>query len=131
MTHRRDLPRSFFGSTIKCTLDCDARTFSYSVDNGAPAVAFEGLPAGRVLYPAVFVTLGCGNFRMLERYNAPHVGFVVRTRTMCQAGRCRAVARSSSVLAWLCERAPLWVVVHVCALLRLESTSRTRSSTAT
>ena len=21
-------------------------------------------------------------------------------------------------VAWLCERAPLWVVVHVCALLR-------------
>ena len=22
------------------------------------------------------------------------------------------------IVAWLCERAPLWVVVHVCALLR-------------
>ena len=50
---------------------------------------------------------------------APHVRFVVRTRVMCQAGRARAVADvRGDIVAWLCERAPLWVVVHVCALLR-------------
>ena len=47
----------------------------------------------------------------------PHVRFVVRTRVMCQAGRAAAGARGD-IVAWLCERAPLWVVVHVCALLR-------------
>ena len=50
----------------------------------------------------------------------PHVRFVVRTRAMCQAGRARAAGgrRRGDIVAWLCERAPLWVVVHVCALLR-------------
>ena len=48
----------------------------------------------------------------------PHVRFVVRTRVMCQAGRARAADVNVDIVAWLCERAPLWVVVHVCALLR-------------
>ena len=47
----------------------------------------------------------------------PHVRFVVRTRVMCQAGRAAAGVRGD-IVAWLCERALLWVVVHVCALLR-------------
>ena len=49
-----------------------------------------------------------------------HVRLVVRTRVLCQAGRARAAGgrRRGVILAWLCERAPLWVVVHVCALLR-------------
>ncbi len=51
-------------------------------------------------------------------FREPHVRFVVRTRVMCQAGRARAVDVSGDIVAWLCERAPLWVVVHVCALLR-------------
>jgi hypothetical protein len=48
----------------------------------------------------------------------PHVRFVVRTRVMCQAGRAHAADVHGGIVAWLCERAPLWVVVHVCALLR-------------
>ena len=52
-------------------------------------------------------------------YIVPHVRFVARTRVMCQAGRARAADEArGDILAWLCERAPLWVVVHVCALLR-------------
>jgi hypothetical protein len=51
-------------------------------------------------------------------YRVPHVRFVVRTRVMCQAGRARAAVARGDIVAWLCERAPLWVVVHVCALLR-------------
>jgi hypothetical protein len=56
----------------------------------------------------------------MEHYCAPHVGFLARIRVMCQAGRARAAGarRRGSIVAWLCERAPLWVVVHVCALLR-------------
>jgi hypothetical protein len=46
------------------------------------------------------------------------VRFVVRTRVMCQAGRAHAADVHGDIVAWLCERAPLWVVVHVCALLR-------------
>ncbi len=42
----------------------------------------------------------------------------MRTRVMCQAGRARAADARGDIVAWLCERAPLWVVVHVCALLR-------------
>ena len=41
-----------------------------------------------------------------------HVRFVVRTRVMCQAGRARAAGARGDIVAWLCERAPLWVVVH-------------------
>ena len=48
----------------------------------------------------------------------PHVRFVVCTRVMCQAGRARAAGACGDIVAWLCERAPLSVVVHVCALLR-------------
>lgn len=52
-------------------------------------------------------------------YRTPHVRFVARTRVLCQADRARAAADAhGDFVAWLCERAPLWVVVHVCALLR-------------
>jgi hypothetical protein len=52
----------------------------------------------------------------LERYyRLPRVRTV---RCVCQAGRARAVGARDEIVAWLCERAPLWVVVHVCALLR-------------
>jgi hypothetical protein len=51
-------------------------------------------------------------------YRVPRVRWLVRTRVMCQAGRARAAAGARrNINAWLCERAPLWVVVHVCALL--------------
>jgi hypothetical protein len=58
--------------------------------------------------------------RNAAHFLEPHVRFVVRTRVMCQAGRARAAGarRRGDIVAWLCERAPLWVVVHVCALLR-------------
>ncbi len=57
---------------------------------------------------------------LAAHYRVPHVRLVVRTRVMCQAGRARAAGarRRGEIAAWLCERAPLWVVVHVCALLR-------------
>ncbi len=117
MTGRRlqDCP---VGSRVRCTLDADARTFSYSVDGGAPTVAFEGLPDGRVLYPAVFVRIGPARFRVLQHYMEPHVGFVVRTRMLCQAGRARTAEARGDTVVWLCVHAPLWVVVRVCALLR-------------
>jgi hypothetical protein len=51
-------------------------------------------------------------------YRVPHVRLVVRIRVMCQAGRALAAGGREDTIAWLCERAPLWVVVHVCALLR-------------
>jgi hypothetical protein len=53
-------------------------------------------------------------------FHEPHVRFVVRTRVMCQAGRARAAGARGDIVAWLCERAPLWVVVHVYALGLLE-----------
>ena len=55
---------------------------------------------------------------LAARYRLPHVRAIVRTRVMCQAGRARAAGSRGDIVAWLCERAPLWVVVHVCALLR-------------
>jgi hypothetical protein len=54
---------------------------------------------------------------MARYYRLPHVRVVVRSRLMCQAGRARAAGARDAILAWLCERAPLWVVVHVVALL--------------
>ena len=60
----------------------------------------------------------CGT-ELACHYRVPHVRGVVRTRVMCQAGRAlAAVGSRGDIVAWLCERAPLWVVVHVCALLR-------------
>jgi hypothetical protein len=54
-----------------------------------------------------------------RHYRVPHVRCIVRTRVMCQAGRARGCVDSrDGIVAWLCERAPLWVVVRVCALLR-------------
>jgi hypothetical protein len=55
---------------------------------------------------------------MSAHFHEQHVRFVVRTRVMCQAGRARAAGARGDIVAWLCERAPLWVVVHVCTLLR-------------
>ncbi len=98
------------------------RTFAYSIDDGAPVVVFEGLPRGRAMYPAVFArskTDAEARWRILGQFNVPHVGLVLRSRVMCQEGRARAAgARGGEIGAWLCERAPLWVVVHVCALLQ-------------
>ena len=52
-------------------------------------------------------------------YFVPHVRTVLRTRVLCQAGRARVKrGRRTEVVMWLCERAPLWVVVRVCELLR-------------
>jgi hypothetical protein len=57
--------------------------------------------------------------RILEHYGVPRVGFVVRTRVLCQAGRELAAACvRGDIVAWPCERAPLRVVVHACARLR-------------
>ena len=62
--------------------------------------------------------MDCGT-ELACHYRVPHVRGVVRTRVMCQAGRAlAAVGSRGDIVAWLCERAPLWVVVHVCALLR-------------
>jgi hypothetical protein len=56
---------------------------------------------------------------LAAHYRVPHVRFIARTRVMCQAGRARATADArDEIVAWLCEHAPLWVVVHVCTLLR-------------
>ncbi len=70
--------------------------------------------------PGIGHALGDGLKQELQRhYRVPHVRCVVRTRLMCQAGRCRSSgAARDNVVAWLCEWAPLWVVVHVCRLLR-------------
>ena len=52
-------------------------------------------------------------------YFVLHVRAVVRTRVLCQAGRASADGgMRDEVMVWLCERAPLWVVVRVCELLR-------------
>ncbi len=64
------------------------------------------------------VRFTCAYGRIAAHYHVPHVQFVTRTRVMCQAGRARAADSHSDIVAWLCEQAPLWVVVHVCALLR-------------
>ena len=66
----------------------------------------------------ICITAGRG-VHTLAHFNAVYVQFIVRTRVMCQAGRASGAAFDPhEISAWLCERAPLWVVVHVCALLR-------------
>ena len=65
----------------------------------------------------VVTGIDCGT-ELACHYRVPHVRCIVRTRVMCQAGRARAAGSRGDIVAWLCERAPLWVVVHVCALLR-------------
>ena len=62
--------------------------------------------------------MDCGT-ALACHYRVPHVRCIARTRVMCQAGRAHAAVGSrGDIVAWLCERAPLWVVVHVCALMR-------------
>ena len=71
---------------------------------------FVGLPSSDTLLT-----------ELRRHYRVPHVRFTARMRVMCQAGRARSAAGGvGAALAWLCEVAPLWVVVHVCALLREE-----------
>ena len=83
-------------------------------DVGAAAVA-EGVRFNLVL--RVVHGIDCGT-ELACHYRVPHVRGIARTRVMCQAGRARAAGSRGDIAAWLCERAPLWVVVHVCALLR-------------
>ena len=64
------------------------------------------------------ITTTC-RVHITAHFRAPYVRFLVRTRVMCQAGRARASDDArGDILTWVCERAPLWVVVNVCALLR-------------
>jgi hypothetical protein len=58
---------------------------------------------------------------LARHYRVPRVRFLVRMRAMCQAHRARTATdarRGEEIAAWLCGRAPLWVAVQVCALLR-------------
>lgn len=82
---------------------------------GATALA-EALVLNFVLQAAPECSYLSSELR--SHYRRPIMRCVVRTRVMCQAGRCRGAGARGGVAAWLCERAPLWVVVHVCALLR-------------
>ena len=50
-------------------------------------------------------------------YRVPHVRFVVRSRSLWQAGQCGSIGPPRFV-PWLLRVAPLWVVVRVCELLR-------------
>ena len=54
----------------------------------------------------------------ISHYRSPRIRWLVRTRSLCQAERARAAFPQHGIEAWLCVRAPLWVVVHVSALLR-------------
>ena len=59
------------------------------------------------------------------RYSTPRVRFLARTRVLVQAGRARPSSprtkrrhdTTDETLAWLMERAPLWVAAKVVALL--------------
>ncbi len=86
---------------------------------GAP-IDLVALPTAHSIAVTRFgVDLDRGNAVCItERLLVPHVRFVVRTRVMCQAGRARTASARGDIVAWMCERAPLWVVVHVRALLR-------------
>jgi hypothetical protein len=104
-------------SALPATADIARMRFGVALLNGN-SIRVTGASAGtrgecfwcrKMLYICVFNA---------ANYLVPHVRFVVRTRVMCQAGRARATYENGDIVAWLCERAPLWVVVHVCALLR-------------
>jgi hypothetical protein len=95
------------GSVITCTL-CDTHTLAHVLRR--PRVDCRGR---RVFYPLALANrCGC-RVRVLGLYD---VAWLVRTRVMCQAERARAAGARGDIVAWLCERAPLWVVVHVCAV---------------
>ncbi len=104
-------------STIQCILDCDAGTFSFSVDGGAAVVAFDRLPVGNVLYPAVFVVDTGAQVRALYNMNVPQIGALVRMRALCLDGRAHPTGAGSDAAAWLCQSAPLWAFVDVCEML--------------
>lgn len=70
----------------------------------------------------------------LFEFAAPRPGFavhlLVRMRALClarraiRAGALRHADTVHSVPVWLCSAAPLWVVVRVCALLRVAGVVR-------
>ena len=61
-----------------------------------------------------------GQRRTLRRrpFKVPALDLLVRLRVLCQAGRACAAGGHSATVAWVCETAPLWLVVQVCVLLR-------------
>jgi hypothetical protein len=99
-----------------------SRTRSPEQDAGPiGAAAFAGLLRLNPVIRHVFrhgVESLRGELRARYRVCA-HVRLVVRTRALTQSNRCRAsgVAVGDDVFVWLCERAPIWVVVHVCGLI--------------
>ena len=116
------IPWSAGAPVITCILDQTARTFACAVGSAVPQVMYRNLPAGVTLFPVVYTAANALGVCLIPpfRYQVPHIGWALRTRILCQAGRAHTVGARSAVAAWLCERAPLWVVVRVCALLREE-----------
>ena len=57
------------------------------------------------------------NTELERRHRMPHVRFLIRTRALCLAGRCCAAGGRSAIAAWLCERAPLWMLVRVVEMM--------------
>lgn len=107
---------------------CTTRAHSNHMRRAANALTMDG-PGVAALLRGLKINAGLRS--IFERnsvldaelacfYRVSHIRCVTRTRVMCQAGRARAAGARARchVIAWLCERAPLWVVVHVCALLR-------------
>lgn len=56
----------------------------------------------------------CADWRSF--YRIAHIRMLVRSRTLCLYGR--ANTRFGNIVAWLCQTAPLWVLVRVCTLLQ-------------
>ena len=70
-------------------------------------------PLGGSSVPRAWPTPSGGFPKVLR---SPIRAFIVRYRVMVQTGRARLVG-NMGFIGWLCLRAPLWVVVHVCSIM--------------
>jgi hypothetical protein len=67
----------------------------------------------------VFMYNDALSHELLARYRIPHVRFLIRTRELMRNSRAQLALDGNALcpIAWVCNRAPLWVAVQVVQLL--------------
>ena len=126
--HGAARPRACRGGGCGVALWITCRCRLLYVDSAvgpAASSALEGAVQRNFALQCLRLTGGGDSLRgeLRCRYRLPHVRLVLRTRVLCQAGRAGRAATITTTgphwdtMAWLMERAPLWVVARVCGLL--------------
>ena len=106
------------GRLLCAAIDLAAHTLSIYQDAMCVySVACTPVAASAVPPFFAFITHRGTPFELVDETEVQRTWILLRLRALAIGGRATATSASSQ-LAWLLSAAPLWVVVHVCALVR-------------